>query len=118
MYFTQRTGRGPQKVVLYNEPYTAVASKRHPSMMGSTWARFWAEIANDLDPIFALAEAEGKAETIENALFFVERDGYLEETFFSYNLIPICDPSGTTCGFYITPIETTRQKIWERRTST
>jgi len=103
---------------VYNEAYTAVASNRHPSMMGSTWAQFWAEIADDMDPIFALAEAEGKAQTMENAPFFVERDGYLEETFFSYNLVPIGDSSGTTRGFYITAIETTRQKIWERRTST
>lgn len=111
-------GRGPQKIVMYNEPYIAVASKKHPSLMGSTLAQSWAEIATDLEPAFALADAEGRAETMEDTPFFIERDGYLEETYFSYNPIPICDQSGITRGFYITAFETTRQKVWERRTST
>jgi len=114
----EKFARGPQKIVMYNEAYIAVASKKHPSLMGATLAQFWPEIVTDLEPAFARAEADGKAETMEDTPFFIERDGYLEETYFSYNVVPICDQSGTTRGFYITPLETTRQKVWERRTST
>lgn len=86
--------------------------------MGSTLAQSWAEIATDLAPAFSQSEAAGRAETMEDTPFFIERNGYLEETFFSFNLIPICDQSATTHGFYNTAIETTRQKVWERRAST
>jgi len=43
---------------------------------------------------------------------------YLEETFFSFNMIPIFDQLGNVRGFYNSACETTEQKIWERRTST
>ena len=110
--------RGPKRVVLYNEAYRAVASKKHPKMMGATLEQGWAEVANDLEPVFLNAERLGRATTIENTSFYLQRHGYLEETFFSYNLVPVRDENGKTEGFYNASFETTREKIWERRTST
>ena len=104
--------------MIYNEPYVAVASEKHPSLMGSTLVRSWAEIAQDLEPAFSRAEADQRATTMTDTLFFIERGGYLEETYFSFNLIPVRDQSDVTQGFYNTAFETTKQKIWERRTST
>lgn len=109
---------GPQRVVLYNEPYIAVASRKHPGMMGATLERSWAEIADDLEPVFLDAERLGRATSMEDTPLYLQRHGYLEETFFSYNLIPVREENGKTVGFYNTAFETTRQKIWERRTST
>lgn len=89
--------------------------------MGLTLAQSWAEIARNLEPAFAHAESTRRATTMENTQFFIERQDYLEETFFSFNLIPIhdqLDDTVATLGFYNTAFETTRQKIWERRTST
>lgn len=86
--------------------------------MSSTLARSWAEIATDLEPAFVLAQREGKAKTMDDTPFFIERDGYLEETYFSFNLIPVYYQPGNTHGFYNTAFETTREKVWERRTTT
>lgn len=105
-------------MVLYNEPYIAVASKKHPELMGGTLERSWAEIAKDLEPVFLNAERLGRATSMEDTPFYLQRHGYLEETFFSYNLIPVRAENGMTEGFYNAAFETTRQKIWERRTST
>ena len=110
--------RGPKRVVLYNEAYRAVASKKHPTIMGATLEQGWAEVANDLEPVFLNAERLGRATTIENTSFYLQRHGYLEETFFSFNLVPVRDENGKTEGFYNASFETTRQKLWERRTST
>ena len=112
------SGRGPQKVVIYNESYVDVASTKHPTLMGSTLSRSWAEIAEDLEPAFARAETDRRATTMDDTLFFIERGGCLEETYFSFNLIPIRDQTESTHGFYNTAFETTKKKIWERRTST
>lgn len=118
MNAAERFARGPQRVVLYNEPYIAVASRKHPGMMGATLERSWAEIADDLEPVFLDAERLGRATSMEDTPLYLQRHGYLEETFFSYNLIPVREENGKTVGFYNTAFETTRQKIWERRTST
>ena len=110
--------REPQKTILYNEPYVPVANEKHPSLMGSTMARAWSEILESLEPAFAHAASLRRATNMEDSPFFLRRRGYLEETFFSFSLIPICDQFDTVHGFYNTAFETTRQKIWERRTST
>ena len=85
--------------------------------MGATLERSWAEIAKDLEPVFRNSEQMGRATTTETN-FFLQRHGYLEETFFSYNLIPVRSDNGHIEGFYNAVFETTRQKLWERRTST
>ena len=86
--------------------------------MGATLEQSWAEIANDLEPVFLDAERLGRATSIDDTLFFIHRHGYLEEAFFSYSMIPVRAEDGHTEGFYNAAFETTRQKIWERRTST
>lgn len=103
--------------MLYNKPYIAMASRKHPEMMGARVEICWAEIAKDLEPIFLESQQTGRATTME-ANFFLQRHGYLEETFFSYDLIPIRADNGSIDGFYIAGFETTRHRIWERRTST
>lgn len=105
-------------MVIYNEAYIAVASRKHPQIMGATLEQGWAEVAKELEPVFLSAERLGRATTLEDKLFYIQRHGYVEETFFSYNTVPIRDENGNTEGFYIAPFETTKQKIWERRTST
>ena len=85
--------------------------------MGATLEKSWAEIAKDLEPVFLDSEQMGRATTMEGT-FFLRRHGDLEETFFSYNLIPVRADNGNIEGFYNAAFETTRQKIWERRTST
>lgn len=86
--------------------------------MGSTIAEAWPEIANIFELAFAEAESTGRAISMENTPLFLHRHGYLEETYFSYSLIPVRGNDGVTEGFYVAGFETTRQKIWERRTST
>ena len=104
--------------MLYNEAYIAVADRKHPGMMGATLRDSWAEIAEDLQPVFLSAERLGRATPIEDASFYIRRNGYLEETYFSFSLIPVRAENGHTEGFYNPAFETTRQKIWERRTFT
>ncbi len=86
--------------------------------MGATIQQSWGEIAQQVEAGFDAAKGAGYAFTTKDAPLFVIRHGYLEEAYFSYNLIPIRDEFGQTEGFYNTCFETTKQVIWERRTST
>ena len=118
MYAAKRFARGPQRVVLYNKPYIAVASGKHPDLMGATLDQAWAEIQDQLEQVFLDAERLGRATSMVDNPFYIHRHGYLEETFFSYNMIPVRAENSKIEGFYNAAFETTRQKIWERRTST
>lgn len=105
--------------MLYNEPYIAVSSKVHPALMGSPFKTAWGQrISQDLEPAFEDARKTGTATLVEDTPFYLERHGYLEEAFFTYSLVPIRDECGCTMGFYVPVLETTKQKIWERRTRT
>ena len=86
--------------------------------MGATLEQAWFEVQDELEQVFNDAERLGRATSMEDNPFYIHRHGYLEETFFSYNMIPVRAENGETEGFYNAAFETTRQKIWERRTST
>ena len=118
MKAAERSSRGPQRIVLYNEPYIAMASRKHPTVMGAPLERAGPEVAKDLEPVLLDAERLGRATSMEDTAFYLQRHGYLEETYFSYSTIPVRVEDGSIQGFYNSAFETTRQKIWERRTST
>ncbi|KAL9118981.1 MAG: hypothetical protein Q9187_004467 [Circinaria calcarea] len=109
---------GSQRAILYNEPYIMVIQKKHPKALGMTFNRVWAETVEAVEPAFVIAEAEGRATTMQDSIFFLERYGYLEETFFTWNLIPLRNQKGDTEGFYNSVSESTRQKLSDRRTAT
>ena len=46
---------------------------------------------------------------------FVERNGFLEESYFSWSIIPLIGQDGTIVGIYNPVFEKTRRKIAERR---
>ena len=87
-------------------------------MMGAPLEEAWAEVAEDLEPVLLDAKRLGRATSMEDTAFYLQRHGYLEETYFSYSFIPIREEDGSIQGFYNSAFETTKQKIWERRTST
>ena len=86
-------------------------------MMGAPLEKAWAEIAEDLEPVLLDARRLGRATSMED-VFYLQRHGFLEETYFSYSFIPVRVEDGSIQGFYNCAFETTKQKIWERRTST
>ncbi|KAL2061257.1 hypothetical protein VTL71DRAFT_7530 [Oculimacula yallundae] len=115
---------GRQRTVLYNEAYGHITGQKHPGMMGKTFGEAWGEIENDFIPAFEKAYTTGESTSHNDALFYIERSGYLEETYFSLAVIPFL---GEECivgaendkpfeiAFYNPVFDTTRQVIAERR---
>ena len=71
--------RGPRRTTLYNESFVVILSKKHPNALGMPFDRVWSETAKDVEPVFAKAEVEGCATTMEDTTLFLERHGYVEE---------------------------------------
>lgn len=49
---------------------------------------------------------------------FVDRQGYVEEAYFTWSFVPVLDEDGKVIGLYSLAFENTRRKISERRMMT
>lgn len=109
---------GDDLISIYNEAYILLAGQKHPRMMGQMYREAWPEIWEDLEPVFQNARMTGQATMKDDDCLFIERSsspGFLEETYFSWSLIPLVGPDGSVVGFYNPAFEKTRRKIAERR---
>ncbi|KAH8669640.1 putative histidine kinase M3YPp [Tricladium varicosporioides] len=105
---------GESRTIIYNEPYVLATGQRHPGMMGKTFAEAWFEVEGDFTPAFEKAAETGVSYTVDDARFYIERHGYLEETYYSISIIPFSANDGNV-AFYNPVIDTTRQVITDRR---
>lgn len=83
--------------------------------MGSTFQKAFPELWDDIQGVFELAEKSGRAVDVNEIPLFTERNGFLEETYFTGNFNPVRDIDGSVGGFYNAAHEVTKQKISSRR---
>ncbi|KAI0410186.1 histidine kinase [Xylaria palmicola] len=105
---------GREYTVVYNEAYIAMAGRKHPDLMGSSYKEAWAEIWDVLRPTFESAWESGQATMKNDDRFIVRRDGFDEEAFFSWSIVPLVGEDGTVVGLYNPAFDNTRRKIAER----
>lgn len=106
---------GEELVAIYNEAYIGLAGQKHPALMGQSYKVAWAEIWDDVKGVFANARLTGQATMKDDDCLFMKRNGFLEETYFSWSIIPMVGQDGTVMGLYNPAFEKTRRKIAERR---
>ncbi len=106
---------GPEHIQIYNDGYKPICAGKHPRSLGENFTKTWASAWSILDEAFTGALA-GRTSFLENQRTFLDRNGYLEETFFTFSLSPIRDESGNVGGLFHPVIETTAQMLSERRT--
>ncbi|KAL8728997.1 MAG: hypothetical protein Q9166_004998 [cf. Caloplaca sp. 2 TL-2023] len=111
---------GEDLVAIYNEAYILLepAGQKHPSLMGQSYKTAWAEIWSDVEDVFANARSTGQATMKDDDCLFIQRSGapgYLEETYFSWSIIPFVGSNGSVVGLYNPAFEKTRRKVAERR---
>lgn len=106
---------GKDLVAIYNEAYVFLAGQKHPQLMGQKYSDAWAEIWDDVKDVFASAQATGQATMKDDDCLFIMRSDVLEETYFSWSIIPMIGGDGTVMGLYNPAFEKTRRKIAERR---
>jgi signal transduction histidine kinase/DNA-binding response OmpR family regulator len=106
---------GPQHTQLYNDGYRIVCGEKHPKALGMDYRECWASAWPVIGQPFQQA-LQGNTSFLENQRMFLFRNGYLEETFFTFSLSPIRDESGGIAGLFHPVTETTETMIGERRT--
>src|SRR3954454_3853149 len=106
---------GPDHVQIYNDGYWPICGGKHPHSMGQDFSECWASPWPVIGEAFERALA-GETSYLENQRMFLDRNGYLEETFFTFSFSPIRDESGGVGGLFHPVTETTSRMLSARRT--
>ena len=106
---------GPGRVQLYNDAYRVICGDKHPRSMGQNFSECWKEAWPVIGKAYDSALA-GDTAFLETQQIFLERHGYVEETFFTFSFSPIRDEAGRVGGLFHPVIEMTTQMLGERRT--
>jgi PAS domain S-box-containing protein len=105
---------GPLHVQIYNDGYWPICGQKHPESIGQDYKICWASAWPAIGAAFARGWA-GEASYIENERIFVDRHGFLEETFFTFSFSPIRDETGAVGGLFHPVTEQTARILSERR---
>ncbi|KAI4836100.1 hypothetical protein E4T44_08450 [Aureobasidium sp. EXF-8845] len=104
---------GPERVLFYNEAYAEMCGDKHPNALGQTIIEAWGDVALDaINTPLATAEATGRRVEIQDRSLVYERNGFLEEVYLSWTVIPI---SGSIPGFYVSLTDVTETTLAEKR---
>lgn len=111
---------GPEYIQLYNDAYRPVlGATKHPAALGQRARDGWPEIWDTmLAPLFQQVMATGEPFRSEDRLFVLDRNGYVEETYFTFSYSAIRDATGRPGGVLVTCVETTERVLSERRLRT
>ena len=105
---------GPEFVFLYNDRYRPVLGAKHPAALGKAAADIFPEVWDDLvGPLFRKATTE-EALAVDDLLIPLDRNGFLEECYFTLSYSPIRDESGGVGGLLAVVAETTERVLGER----
>ncbi len=108
---------GPECTQIYNDGYWPICGAKHPTAMGQDFRECWASAFPVIGEAFESALA-GTTAFLEDQRMFLDRHGYLEETFFTFSFSPIRDESGAVTGLFHPVTETTSKMLAQRQTRT
>ncbi|MDV4156664.1 response regulator [Rhizobium brockwellii] len=108
-------GWGDALVYLYNDSYKSIIGGKHPWALGKPTADVWREIWADIGPMLATAMTGHEGTYVEEQLLIMERNGYPEETYYTFSYTPIPDDDGTPGGIICANTEDTQRVIGERQ---
>ena len=107
-------GWGPELIYLYNDPYKSIIGGKHPGALGQPVTTVWHEIWSDIAPLLASAMS-GDGTFVESQLLIMERNGYPEETYYTFSYSPIPGDDGQPAGIICANSDETKRVIGERQ---
>lgn len=108
-------GWGADLLFFYNDPYKAIIGGKHPAALGRPTAEVWHEIWPEIGPLLATAMAGTEGTFVEQKLLIMERNGYPEETYYTFSYSPVPDDHGGTGGIICANSDDTERVVAERQ---
>jgi len=108
-------GWGPELLFFYNDAYKTIIGGKHPWALGRPTADVWSEIWSDIKPLLDTAMGGVEGTYVEDQLLIMERNGYPEETYYTFSYSPIADDDGRPGGIICANTDETNRVIGERQ---
>jgi hypothetical protein len=111
-------GWGNDLIKLYNDPYKAIVGGKHPWALGKPASAVWSEIWHDIEPLLTKAIVLNEGSYVESALLIMERNGYPEETYYTFSYTPVAGDDGGIGGMICANTDDTEKILSERQLTT
>jgi signal transduction histidine kinase/FixJ family two-component response regulator len=108
-------GWGHELLYLYNDPYKSIIGGKHPWALGKPASVVWSEIWQDISPMLSQAMGGSEGTYVESQLLVMERNGYPEETYYTFSYSPIPGDDGKPAGIFCANTDDTQRVIGERQ---
>jgi signal transduction histidine kinase/CheY-like chemotaxis protein len=108
-------GWGAEFIYLYNDPYKSIVGARHPATLGRPAAEVWPETWLQIGPMLRAAMGGDVGTYVESQLLIMERNGYPEETYYTWSYTPIPNDDGSPGGIICVNTDDTQRVIGERQ---
>jgi two-component sensor histidine kinase len=105
---------GPELINFYNDPYLSIIGGKHPQALGQPARKVWSEIWDQIEGRIAAA-MQGEASYSEAELLVMHRNGYDEETYYTFSFSPVPDDDGSIGGIVCANTDDTDRMIGARR---
>ena len=109
---------GKELINIYNDPYKAIVGGKHPESFGQPASHVWREIWNEVAPRAEKAMRDNEGTYDEALLLIMERNGYPEETYYTFSYSPIQGDHGEPGGIICANTDDTQRIISERQLRT
>ncbi|MBX9252790.1 response regulator [Desmonostoc muscorum CCALA 125] len=106
---------GEELINLYNDPYKAIIGGKHPEALGQAASHVWREIWDQIGPRAESAMLKNEGTYDEALLLIMERNGYPEETYYTFSYSPVPNDQGDTGGIICANTDDTQRIIGERQ---
>jgi PAS domain S-box-containing protein len=110
-------GWGEELIYLYNDPYKSIIGGKHPWALGRPTSAVWSEIWQDIAPLLAKAMGGDEGTYVEAQLLIMERNGFPEETYYTFSYSPIPADDDSPGGIFCANTDDTQRVISERQLS-
>lgn len=111
-------GWGKDLIKLYNDPYKSIVGGKHPWALGKPASVVWEDIWHDIEPMLRQVMEEGIGTYVESQLLIMERNGYPEETYYTFSYTPVPGDDGKIAGMFCANTDDTDRIISERQLRT
>lgn len=109
---------GEDLINIHNDAYCAILGGKHPWAMGKPAKEIWKELWSDIGPRTEMALKNNAGTYDESLLLIMDRNGYREETYYTFSYSPIPGEDGNPNGIICANTDNTYQIISERQLRT
>ncbi|MBD3581361.1 ATP-binding protein [Flavobacterium selenitireducens] len=109
---------GKELINIYNDAYKSIVGGKHPECLGQPAFEVWREIWHEVEPRTRQCLEQNTGTYDEALLLLMERNGYTEETYYTFSYSPIPGDDGKPQGIICANTDDTARITGERQMRT